>query len=497
MKNSTLILLVILISPIFSFGQFWNFSTPEKLSGNINTEAEESIPVFSKDSSLLFFVRTFDSSNRGDENDQDIWFSERTSEFTYDNAKALTDLNNKFNNAIVGLSTKGDKMYLLNSYDGKKDLIKGISVSEFKNGKWNEPMPIVVPGLDIDGDFYGFHVSKDEKVMIISYEGPNSMGQEDLYVSLKENEGWSAPIHMGGNLNSSGFEISPFLSQNNDTLFFSSNGFGGEGDADIFYSVKQTNWSDWSRPINLGNVINSPKFDAYFIHSGKQAFWSTNRESDKSDIWMLNILTPPSLVAQCNKTDITQFGAKDGAIEVVVESGVSPISYSWSNNSTLSKVEGLSKGEYSVDLTDGVGQMLTLTCSIDEPKAPVVLFQDFELLHNFGYNKNQLTTKDGELKAYVDSIQNQLNKGRLFVKIDIHSSASMVPTKTFKTNEELASKRAENIKLTLENHFKGIGLSDKVEVNIVKVEVQGPQYENDSSNRKKYEPFQFISLKSH
>ena len=57
----------------------------------------------------------------------------------------------------------------------------------------------------------------------------------------------------------------PFLSDNDDTLYFSSNGFGGFGDADIFYSLRNGNsWDSWSEPVNLGSVINSPKFDAYF-----------------------------------------------------------------------------------------------------------------------------------------------------------------------------------------------------------------------------------------
>src|SRR5690606_25636783 len=110
---------------------------------------------------------------------------------------------------------------------------------------------------------------------------------------------WSAPMHMGSAINSTGFEISPYLSKNSDTLYFSSNGFGGEGDADIFYSVKKGNWTSWTTPINLGNVINSPKFDAYFVHSGNQAYWSSNRDGERADIYMLNILTPPALEVLC------------------------------------------------------------------------------------------------------------------------------------------------------------------------------------------------------
>ena len=53
--------------------------------------------------------------------------------------------------------------------------------------------------------------------------------------------------------------ISPFLSDNDDTLYFASNGFGGYGDADIFYALRNgEGWDSWSAPVNLGEVINSP-----------------------------------------------------------------------------------------------------------------------------------------------------------------------------------------------------------------------------------------------
>ena len=101
-------------------------------------------------------------------------------------------------------------MYLLNTYEGKRDMKKGIAFSDGKAGKWGAPEAIKIPNLDIQGDFYGFHVSEDGNTIIISYEGPGTLGKEDLYVSVKTEALWSEPLHMGSSINSSGFEISPF-----------------------------------------------------------------------------------------------------------------------------------------------------------------------------------------------------------------------------------------------------------------------------------------------
>ena len=243
MKKQIISCTLLLFVPIVSNAQFWKHSDPEKLKGTINSDAEESIPVFSKDSSALYFVRTFDQKNKGNENDQDIWVSYKDENGGYSDSKQVKKLNNKFNNAVLGLNSSGTRMYLLNSYLGKKDIKKGIAYSESKSGSWSSPESIEIPGLDIQGDFYGFHMNEKEDVIIISYKGSNSLGEEDLYVSTKSGGAWSTPLHMGSAINSAGYEISPFLSKTQDTLFFSSNGFGGEGDADIFYSVKQGDWT--------------------------------------------------------------------------------------------------------------------------------------------------------------------------------------------------------------------------------------------------------------
>ena len=499
-----------LLFTLLSFGfittthaQFWDHSEPEKLGGDVNSEAEESIPVFSKDSSFLYFVRTFDAANKGGENDQDIWRSQLDESGNYVSSELVKDVNNKYNNAVLGLNKTGTTMYLLNSYDGKKDFDKGIAVSTYNNGNWSSPEKIEIPGLSIEGDFYGFHVNEEENVIIISHKGPNSLGEEDFYVSTKSGEEWSTPVHMGNSINSAGFEIAPFLSPSQDTLYFSSNGFGGYGDADIFYAVKQGSWTDWSAPINLGDRINSPKFDAYFIYSGNQAFWSSNRDGELSDIYRIDIYTPPPLVVKISCTDITAYDEGDGTTKLEVQGGVSPYSYSWSNGEKDKDLRALSKGDYSVIVTDQAGQKATAECVIDEPEeiivdlAPVIAsdYTNLDFMQTFSYNKNKLNVSRGDFKLFIKEVEAQLKNGRPSITIKVRSSASNVPTKKFASNQELATMRAENIKYDIIGHFeKKKEFKGKVNVVVESSVVAGPTYEDDAKNKEKYEPFQFVQL---
>lgn len=495
MKKQTIISAVFIAASWSVNAQWWGFTEPTALPGTVNSVgAEESMPVFSKDSSILYFVRTFDENNTGGTYDQDIWQSKRQSDGSYSELTRVKKLNNKFNNAAVGVSKDGSKMYLFNTYEGKKDVEKGIAVSEGNSGGWSKPSPLEIPGLDIDGDSYGFHVSGNGKVIIISYEGPGSLGKEDLYVSTKTGETWSSPKHMGATINSAGYEISPFLSPSGDTLFFSSNGMGGEGDADIFYAVKQGSWTSWSKPVNLGNKINSPKFDAYFSFAGDHAYWSSNRDGELSDIYMITFLNPPPIEVECVATNVSEFGAADGSIDLMIDGGDGPYSILWSNGASTEDIAGLAPGEYSATVTDKVGQEARATCSIIQPDKPLMVYENYQLKHFYGYNKNKLTTKNGELRDFVNSISKDLEAGRKLVTIKIYSSASQVPTKTFGTNEKLAQVRAENIKNDLEEFFKKS--EGKVKVEIVSAVVAGPAYVEDSANLEKYKPYQFIELKT-
>ena len=382
--------------PFASEAQFWKYSTPVKLDGTVNTEdAEESYPVFSKDSSVIYFTRTFDDRNKGKTTDQDIWISTKAGYNEYTNDELLKSVNNKYHNAVVGISEDGNSLYLLDSYKGKKDIVKGISVSKFVDGSWTTPESVLIPDLNIEGNYYGFHINKSEDVIIISYSGPETLGEEDLYVSIKSASGWSAPAHMGNQINSTGFEISPFLSKNNDTLYFSSDGFGGEGGADIFYSVKQGSWSNWSAPINLGNVINSEKFDAYFSYSNHQIMWSSNRDDIRSDIYLASILTPPSLVATCLSINVSEYAGSDGSIDAVIEGGVAPFSILWSNGLTSEDIIALKKGEYTMTVIDAMNQTATTTCIVNEPEEPKIIAKPIRLPEvRYAFNKWELLTDD-------------------------------------------------------------------------------------------------------
>lgn len=340
---------------------------PRRLGAFINTSAEESSPLLSTDGKDLYFFRTFEEYNFGGINDQDIWICSKNEKGKWEEASNLEELNNRDHNAVVALGPDGNSLYVLFS-NGIKGENKGLGKSTKNSaGVWSKPVKIEIPNLTITGNNFGFTVSKDEKVIVISYEGAATKGQEDLYYSINTAGIWSSPKSLGNNINSNGYEISPFLSPKSDTLYFASNGHGGEGDCDIFYSVKKSGWNDWSTPVNMGNKINSPKFDAYLVKYGETYYWSSNRAGKESDIYFTEKLSPPPLEISETHTNISTFGGNNGAIDVTVKSGVAPYKFIWSNDKQIKDLAELKRGNYSITVTDAIGQQKSLAIELTEP----------------------------------------------------------------------------------------------------------------------------------
>ena len=266
------------------------YGEASQLPTSINSSQDDIMPLVSSDGQTLFFVR-----DEGEETKtgQNIFRSTKTENDWGQATIKTSHLNNKQNNAVVGISKDGNTLYLVDAYKKYNDANQGIAISKLDGKKWSKPAYIEISGMNyLANHFYGFYINPEETVMLISMVSENGKGKEDLHISLKEGDScWSTPKSLGENVNSEGYEMSPFLTTDNNRIYFSSNGFGGEGDADVFYIDKLgDDWFTWSNPINLGANVNSAGFDAYFsIGQGNLAYFSSNRNDGQNDIFTTQI----------------------------------------------------------------------------------------------------------------------------------------------------------------------------------------------------------------
>lgn len=143
----------------------------------------------------------------------------------------------------------------------------------------NQTLPIVfdAPILTEYGD-KDLYMANDS-VILFSSRRLGGYGGYDLYYTLRANGRWLEPINLGSEINSEYDEISPFLSRDGRTLYFSCNNRESVGGFDIFKSFFSDQTMRWSVPQNAGLPINSALDDQHFrlATDGKRTFFSSNR----------------------------------------------------------------------------------------------------------------------------------------------------------------------------------------------------------------------------
>jgi outer membrane protein OmpA-like peptidoglycan-associated protein/Tol biopolymer transport system component len=147
-----------------------------------------------------------------------------------------------------------------------------------------------IKALPFNNDEYSCQhptLSADGNRLFFSSDMPGGYGGYDLYYVEKKNGDWSKPINLGPDVNSGGNEVFPFLHESG-TLFFSTNGRGGEGGLDIF-SI-DISGNEWGKLTNLGTPLNSSADDLGFIINSEstRGYFASDRPGGggSDDIYM-------------------------------------------------------------------------------------------------------------------------------------------------------------------------------------------------------------------
>lgn len=299
----------------------------ENLGKEVNSKSGELAPVITPDGKTLFFTRFDHDQNIGRAKQQDAWVSKMQSDGTWSTAENLkAPVNNEENNAITSISADGKTIYLLNVYMPDGSLTHGLSKSKKTLTGWEFPKEVKISDYQNQAKSTEFSLAPNNKVLVMANKRSDTRGGKDLYVSfLTPNGTWSKPVNMGDNLNTVEDESSPFIAADSKTIYFSTMGFPGYGDSDIFLSRRlDSTWTKWSKPENIGPLINTPKWDGFFTipASGEYAYLSsTERSIGGEDIFRIKLFPSikPEPVAIISGIVINALDKKPIAANVLLE----------------------------------------------------------------------------------------------------------------------------------------------------------------------------------
>ncbi|HPE58049.1 MAG TPA: OmpA family protein [Bacteroidales bacterium] len=283
---------------------------PVNLTTVVNSVADEYTPQIDPTGQRLYFTSQRKSrfSTELDEDGinwgEDVYYVEKVNG-QWQSPVLLPEPINSQNNDF-GSTFTGDGQTMVYVRCSAEDGVGSCDLYiNFKDGDdWSEPINMgnVVNSVEWDSQP---SISADGTKIIFASDREGGYGGSDLYLIEKNPFGdWGIPVNLGPRVNTPWTEKSPYIAPDGKTLYFSSYGHPGFGNADIFMSTLENN--KWSDPVNLGQPLNSEGDDNYFTisASGEYAYFASTRAGGLGayDLYQIDIpeeLRPqPSVVVQ-------------------------------------------------------------------------------------------------------------------------------------------------------------------------------------------------------
>lgn len=242
------------------------------LGKNINNIFNNNNPLVSEDEETIVFIselRFYDgifSSKKRDGR----WLPARNISLDFNSENPLTP---------VYLTKDGNTLYLMRNDNDDFNLY----TSRFNNGVWGELEKL---NNKINTNAAETHacVSDDGRTLYFTSDCEGGFGGFDIYKSEIDVDGnWGEPVNLGSAINSIFDEVTPFITEDGKSLYFSSQGHFNIGGFDIFISKKEGN--TWQKPENLGFPFNTTDDDIFFfpLKNGQIAYYSKYKETGYGD----------------------------------------------------------------------------------------------------------------------------------------------------------------------------------------------------------------------
>jgi hypothetical protein len=266
------------------------------MDGEINSLYDDHSPLVTADGSQLFFtsdrpITKVEYEFHNDSDEYEKIYTVENIEGEWSAPKIIQELDSKHHNACVALSHDGYQMIIYRSTH--KNIFHNVSgnlyLTKKVGGLWMEPK-ILPLSLSTSDRILGACFSINDKEIYFTSDYEGGYGGTDIYrTEIKEDGSWSKPVNLGNVINTEYDEDAPFIHPDGNVLYFSSTGHTSIGGFDIFQSVISEKQM-FGQPENFGYPINTTADDMSFSVSGdgKEIYFADSRGEDSGD---MNIYT--------------------------------------------------------------------------------------------------------------------------------------------------------------------------------------------------------------
>lgn len=198
------------------------------------------------------------------------------------------ELTSKYHEGPLTFDRSGEKVYFTrNNLDkGKAKKSKDgfthlrIYSADRVGEQWKNIQDLPINSDDFDCVHPSISVNGDK--MYFASDRPGGLGGMDIWVVNKNGETWGEPINLGPNVNSGGNDAFPYIHPDG-TLYFASDGRGGAGGMDMFYSSE--NGENWEPSLAMPYPFNTLNDDFGLIvdQEGKNGYFTSNRNGGEGE----------------------------------------------------------------------------------------------------------------------------------------------------------------------------------------------------------------------
>ncbi len=159
-----------------------------------------------------------------------IWSVEKTKAGWTEPEHIGLEINTKYHESYPCLAANGNLYFFSRRPGGYGD--SDLYMSQFSRGKFQSPVNLG-PKLNTEYHEWDTYIAPDESYMIYCSTMPGGLGDDDLYVTFKQQDGsWSEPVHMGAEINTDKSENRPYVSTDGKYFFYTST---VRGNRDIYW----------------------------------------------------------------------------------------------------------------------------------------------------------------------------------------------------------------------------------------------------------------------